>query len=108
MEEQGTTGCFQRLFCDMSAEPTKFEDLQPMAVAVKIGATTRFGAPAATEVASKLNQALEYGRSMVTYSGEPNRCEAVFNQCPWSGQQMVDYIGQIEAYEQFLLASNGL
>ena len=108
MEEQGTTGCFQRLFCDMSAEPAKYEDLQPMAAAVKIGATTRFGAPAATDVASKLNQALEYGRSMVTYADEPNRCEAVFNQCPWSGQQMVDYIGQIEAYEQFLLASNGL
>ena len=107
MEEQGTTGCFQRLLCEMSAQPAKYEDLAPMTIAIRAGTSMQF-TPEVTGVSSKLNQALQYGRVMVTYAGEPNKCEAVFNQCPWSGQKMVDYIRQNEEYEQFLLAANAL
>ena len=58
---------FQRLFCDMSADPTKYEEQAPMMVAARLASGVEFTNPKANEVVQMLNQAISRGESTATF-----------------------------------------
>lgn len=101
MSEQNTAGCFQRLFCDMAADPTGYEQHVPMMTAAQAAASMKFNNGAATEVVSGLTQAMAYGESMAVYQGEARAmlCEATYNKCPYTGSQMGFAITEVEKIE---------
>ena len=101
MSEQNTAGCFQRLFCDMAADPTGYEEHLPMMTAAEAAATMKFSNKAANEIVSGLNQAMAYGKSMGVYQGEARAmlCEATYDRCPYTGTQMEFAITEVEKIE---------
>merc|ERR1712142_521135 len=61
-------GCFQRLFCDISAKPSGFErDL-----------------PIVSGVAQRLMEAFDMGSNLRSVDS----CETKYQQCQWTGEQM--------------------
>jgi len=100
MSNQNTAGCFQRLFCDMAADPTGYEDHLPMMTAAQSASSMKFNNKVATDVVSRLNQAMAYGQSMTMYQGKARAllCESYY-KCPFTGSQMGFAITEVEKIE---------
>ena len=100
MSDQNTAGCFQRLFCDMAADPTGYEDHLPMMTAAQSASSMKFNNKVATDVVSRLNQAMAYGQSMTMYQGKARAllCESYY-KCPFTGSQMGFAITEVEKIE---------
>jgi len=77
-------GCFQRLVCDMAARPDDFPQNTPILQGVEMMETHKLNSTEATAVSRLLLEAAKFGRNTT----DVNECEAAFNDCYWSGQQM--------------------
>lgn len=110
MIEEKNIGCFERLFCEMSADPASYQDevSVAMATAVKATSTMQFNSPAAAQAAARLNQALTYPEVMAGQSKVVYTCEAVYNQCQWSGKAMKSAIADVEKFEELGLSINSV
>jgi len=109
MAEQNTAGCFQRLFCDMSADPSKYEEQAPMMVAARLASGVEFTNPKANEVVQMLNQAISRGESTATFKTPTARvsmCEATYNKCQWTGNQMTQAISDLMQFESQKINAN--
>merc|ERR1711962_1529472 len=99
MIEEDTLGCFERLFCEMGADPVNYQDevSVAMSAAVKTSSEMEFSSPAATEVGAKLNRAMSYADVMaVSGQAKEDLCETVYNQCQWSGKAMKKIIAEVD------------
>jgi len=88
----GETGCFQRLLCDIAADPEKFPEDVPLLTAVEVDMETLTD-PMAKSVLKSLQVAEttgQEGRSVGT-------CEQIFDQCKQTGLQMKERIHQVLA-----------
>jgi len=79
----GLEGCFQRLFCDISAKPSGFERDLPVVAGVRLAESLDIS-PKANDVAQRLMNAFDVGSGLRNI----NSCETRFNQCKWTGEQM--------------------
>jgi len=110
MVEEENIGCFERLFCEMGADPASYQDnvSVSMAAAVKASSDMQFNSPVAADAAAKLNEAMTYPKVMTGQSKVVYSCEAAYNQCQWSGKAMKAAIAQVEKYEELGLAINAV
>jgi len=83
IKNNGLEGCFQRLFCDISAKPSGFERDLPIVAGVRLAESLDLS-PEASGVAQRLMDAFDVGSSLRNVDS----CEIRFNQCQWTGQQM--------------------
>jgi len=83
IKNNGLEGCFQRLFCDISAKPSGFERDLPIVAGVRLAESLDLS-PEASGVAQRLMDAFDVGSSLRTVDS----CETRFNQCQWTGLQM--------------------
>ena len=99
ISEQHIDGCFQRLLCDITADPKDFEANQPIKVAVEVSENLSLS-PEARIVSQKLLQAVQYGNQLKEGGYGAENCEAAFNQCPFSGQLMDQIISQYMSFSE--------
>jgi len=83
IKNNGLEGCFQRLFCDISAKPSGFERDLPIVAGVRLAESLDLS-PEASGVAQRLMDAFDVGSNLRNVDS----CETRFNQCQWTGQQM--------------------
>ena len=87
--ESRTEGCFQRILCEMSAQPAEFKQVA-MVRGVEMSENMPLG-PRALRAAAQLRAAINMGRDFQRSAVGYEYCEKVYNQCLWSGKQ-IDYI----------------
>jgi len=92
-------GCFQRLLCDITANPNGFKDNIAIKDAVMMSEELTL-APEAKMVSKKLLKAVQFGQKLTKAGFGVNDCEAVFNQCPFSGQVMDEIITQYRSFSE--------
>jgi len=76
-------GCFQRLFCDISAKPSGFERDLPIVAGVRLAESLDLS-PTASGVAQRLMEAFDMGSNLRSVDS----CETKYQQCQWTGEQM--------------------
>jgi len=87
-------GCFERLFCDITARPAEYSRNQALVDGVETAATssTRYARPEAFAVSRKLLDAARYGQFLqenVSAGFDASTfCEQVYSQCHWTGKQL--------------------
>jgi len=96
IERTGAVGCFQRLICDISASPQSFEKNVAIVDSLLLSENVDLS-PKATNVRDNLYEAFLQGESESTDGGSIERCELVFNQCQWSGQEMDEAIKRLSS-----------
>merc|ERR1711872_1126636 len=79
-------GCFQRLLCDITANPEGFKGN----TAIKDAVT----------MSEKLLEAVKVGQKLSKAGFGVKNCEAVFNQCPFSGEVMDQIITQYRSFSE--------
>jgi len=83
LAENKVDGCFQRLVCDIAASPVGFEHNLPILDGVRLAGEMDLS-PVGSAVANGLLKALQFGSDLKNEA----ECEAVFNQCEWTGADM--------------------
>lgn len=86
--EGGATSCFQRLVCDISADPQDFAEDLPILAAVQVEADDLTD-PIAQSVLKSLQDAVTIGEN-----GSVRTCEQTYNQCQLTGLEMKSQIHQ--------------
>jgi len=80
-------GCFQRLVCEIAAQPTEFEGNSDILKSVELSSGLEMD-QRAVSVSKRLNEALQFGADLKKVYIGADYCEQVFNRCFWSGKQM--------------------
>lgn len=85
ISERGMEGCFERLVCDISADPHRFQTTSlPIITSIQSSRTVQLSTQKAKAVSARLFEAMRYGQVQRTVRA----CEEAFNRCEWSGSQM--------------------
>jgi len=92
-------GCFQRLLCDITANPEGFKGNSAIKDAVTMSENLLL-APEAKMVSEKLLEAVKVGQKLSKAGFGVKNCEAVFNQCPFSGEVMDEIITQYRSFSE--------
>jgi len=101
MVEENTASCFERLMCDMAADPNSdaYSQHLPMMVSVQAASTIQLDNSEASKVVEKLNAAIAFGESIAAFRGKGVLCEATYNKCPFTGEKMGFAIAEVEKIE---------
>merc|ERR1712055_188266 len=84
-------GCFERLLCDIAAQPKEFDDTKPIKDAVEVSESLTLN-PEATVVSAKLAQAVKYGQTLKASGFGAETCETIYTNCPWTGRTLNEMI----------------
>jgi len=93
IEEDGLTGCFQRLLCDIAADQDTFAEDEQLLAIEEVDVET-VEDPTAKSVIKSLQEAEAIG-----LKGSIETCEQTFNQCQLTGKQMKEQIHQVLVQE---------
>jgi len=78
-------------------------------VAARLASGVEFTNPKANEVVQMLNQAISRGESTATFKTPTARvsmCEATYNKCQWTGNQMTRAISDLMQFESQKINAN--
>ena len=88
-----TEGCFQRLVCDIAANPEDYKKNNPILVGVEMMENHSLNSTMANSVTHLLLEAAKFGRNAT----DGRECEDIFHNCSWTGQQMDKVITKFDS-----------
>ena len=91
IKQHHIAGCFERLLCDISAQPREFDETRPIKDAVVVSESLVLD-PEAKIVSAKLGQAVKYGQTLKASGFGAETCETIYTNCPWTGKTLSEMI----------------
>ena len=92
-------GCFERLLCDIAAQPEEFNDIRPIQDVVQVSEYLVLN-PEAKIVSSKLARSAMYGQKLRISGFGTETCETVYNHCMWTGKTLDEIIVEYSKFSK--------